>query len=318
MSTIILLMTIVSTTLIYAAPLMFAALGGTFSERGGIVNVGLEGIMVVGAFSGAVFNLSFAKVLGPNALWLAILVGGLAGGGFSLLHAVATINFRSDHIISGTVLNMLAPALCIFLTRVLYNQGQTPSLSVSLGTTTVPGLSQLPVLGPVFFTKTSPSGYFAIGVGILCWLLLYRTRFGLRLRSVGENPEAAATLGINVVALRYSGVILSGLLGGMGGAIMAESITLNFSATTIVGQGFMALAVMIFGKWNPLGAIGASLFFGLAQSLAIVGDYIPVLSHLNQVWFQIAPYLITLVVLVLFFGQSTAPAADGSTYIKSK
>ncbi len=313
------LMTVVSTTLVYAAPLIFTALGGTFSERSGVVNVGLEGIMVVGAFSSSVFTLSFAKTLGSATPWVALLVGAFFGLLFSILHAVATINFRADHIISGTVLNLMAPALCVFLTRILYSgKGQTPVLDQGLGTYTVPGLSKIPVLGSIFFTRTSIIAYVAIVIGIFSWYFLYRTNIGLRLRSVGENPVAADTLGINVYQYRYLGVLMSGFLGGFGGAVMAQSITLNFSVSTISGQGFMALAAMIFGKWNPLGATGAAIFFGLAQSLPIIGAYIPVLAHVNSVWFQIAPYLITVIVLVIFFGKAVAPAADGQNYIKSK
>ena len=319
MSLTMILMTVVSTSLVYAAPLIFTALGGTFSERSGVVNVGLEGIMVVGAFSSAVFALSFAKTLGNLAPWLALLVGAFFGVLFACLHAVATINFRADHIISGTVLNLMAPALCVFLTRIFYNgKGQTPVLGQGLGTYTIPGLSKIPVIGPILFTRTSLIAYVAIVIGIVSWYFLYRTNIGLRLRSVGENPVAADTLGINVYKYRYLGVLLSGFLGGFGGAVMTQSITLNFSVSTISGQGFMALAAMIFGKWNPLGATGAAIFFGLAQSLPIIGAYVPVLAHVNSVWFQVAPYLITVIVLVAFFGKAVAPAADGQNYIKSK
>jgi simple sugar transport system permease protein len=160
--------------------------------------------------------------------------------------------------------------------------------------------------------------YFGIFVAIFSWWVLKYTRFGLRLRSVGEHPEAADSVGISVYKYRYMGVMLSGLLGGIGGAIMAESITLNFSVSTIVGQGFMSLAAMIFGKWNPIGAMGAAIFFGFAQSLAIIGKYIPVIANVPNVWFTLAPYLITIIVLVAFIGKSQAPAADGSTFVKSR
>lgn len=313
------LMTVFSSTLIYAAPLIFTALGGTFSERSGIVNVGLEGMMIVGAFSSTVFTLSFSNALGAATPWLSILVGGFFGFLFSILHSVATVNFRADHIISGTVLNLLAPGLCVFLTRIIYNgKGQTPIIEQGLGTYTFPGLSKIPVLGKILFTRTSLVAYVAILIAIVSWYFLYRTNVGLRLRSVGENPVAADTLGINVYKYRYLGVLISGFLGGMGGAVMAQSITMNFSSNTISGQGFMALAAMIFGKWHPIGAMGAALFFGLAQSLPITGAYIPLLSHVNSVWFQVAPYVITIIVLVIFLGKAVAPAADGTNYVKNK
>lgn len=313
-----LLMTVVSTTLVYATPLIFTALGGTFSERSGIVNVGLEGIMVMGAFASVVFNLRFAQTLGALTPWVGLLVGGLIGALFSLLHAAATINWRADHIISGTVLNMLAPALAIYLTKLLFaGRGQTDIIQQPLKAMTLPGLAALPVLGPIFFRNTSVTAYLAMLVALLAWWVLRNTRFGLRLRSVGEHPEAADSLGVSVYRYRYIGVLLSGVLGGIGGAVMAQSITLNFSGGTIVGQGFMALAAMIFGRWNPLGAMGAALFFGFAQSLAIIGKYIPVIASVPNVWFTLAPYLITIIVLVMFFGKSRAPAADGTTFIKS-
>lgn len=318
MTITMILMTICATTLVYAAPLIFTALGGAFSEHSGVINVGLEGIMIVGAFSSAVFTLQFSTVFGGLTPWIALLVGGLFGALFSLLHALATVTLRANHIISGTVLNLLAPALCVFLTRVLYSgKGQTPVINQSIGNFTFPGLAQIPVIGPILFTKTSLVAYAAVLVGIISWYVLYKTRFGLRLRSVGENPAAADTLGINVSRYRYIGVMLSGLLGGIGGAVMAQSITLNFSAATISGQGFMALAAMIFGKWHPIGATGASIFFGLAQSLPIIGGYIPILAGVNNVWFQIAPYAITIIILVIFLGKAVAPAADGENYIKS-
>ena len=319
MSVITILMTMVSTALIYSAPLIFTALGGTFSERGGIVNVGLEGIMIVGAFSGAVFNLTYGPALGAVTPWIGLLVAGGFGLLFSVLHALATVNFRADHIVSGTVLNMLAPALCVFLTKIFYDgKGQTPVLDQSLSTFTFPILSKIPVVGEIFFTRTSLLAYLGILIGFISWWILTKTKFGLRLRSVGENPQAADTLGINVYLMRYSGVLISGFLGGIGGGIMSQSISLNFSVSTIAGQGFMALAAMIFGKWHPLKVVAAAIFFGISQSLAIIGAYIPIISKIDDVWFQMAPYLITIVVLALFIGKFYAPAADGETYVKSK
>ncbi|WKF85053.1 ABC transporter permease [Lacticaseibacillus pantheris] len=315
----VILLTLVSTTLVYSAPLIFTAIGGAFSEHSGIVNVGLEGIMVMGAFAGSVFNLTFGKELGGLTPWLGLIAGGVVGVLFSLIHAVATINWRTDHIISGTVLNLMAPALGVYLTRLLYEgRGQTAILQHPLSTTTIPLLSKIPVIGPIFFTKTSVVAYLGIIVSIFCAWVLTHTRFGLRLRSVGEHPEAADSVGISVYRYRYMGVMLSGFLGGIGGAVMAESITLNFSVTTIVGQGFMALAAMVFGKWHPVGAMGAAVFFGFAQSLSIVGAYIPVIKSMPDVIFSIAPYLITIIVLVAFVGKSAAPAADGSTFVKAK
>lgn len=314
-----LLALIVSSTLVYSAPLIFTAIGGVFSERSGVVNVGLEGIMVMGAFSSIVFNLLMGPTLDNWTPWLGLLVGGLVGMTFSLIHAVATVNLRADHIISGTVLNLVAPSLGIFLTRVLFDgRGQTDIIRESFGYFNFPGLSQIPVIGQIFFRSTSLPAYIGIIVAFICWFVLAKTRFGLRLRSVGENPQAADTLGVNVYGMKYAGVLLSGFFGGIGGAVLAQSISLNFSVSTIAGQGFMSMAAMIFGQWNPIGAMLAAIFFGFAQSLAVVGSQIPFIDTIPPVYLQIAPYIITIIVLVIFVGQSGGPAANGKTYIKTK
>ncbi|MGT2757385.1 ABC transporter permease [Streptococcus ovuberis] len=318
MNTMSILILLISQMLIYSAPLIFTSLGGVFSERAGIVNVGLEGIMVIGAFAGVVFNIQFAETLGKSTPLIAVLVGGLAGLLFAVIHAVATITLRADHVVSGTVLNLLAPALSVFLIKVFYGKGQTDSISRSFGKFSFPVLKDIPVLGDLFFKNTSLMGYVAILTAFLSWFILYKTKFGLRLRSVGEHPQAADTLGINVYAMRYAGVLMAGFLGGVGGAVSAQSVNINFSATTIVGSGFIALAAVIFGKWNPIGAMLASLFFGLSQSLAVIGNQIPFLSKVPAVYLQIAPYVITVVALALFFGKAVAPKADGVNYIKSK
>lgn len=310
---------VVSSALIYAAPLIFTALGGTFSERSGIVNVGLEGIMVMGAFSSIVFNLSMGDVFGNWTPWVGLLVGGGIGLIFSLIHAVATVNLRANHIVSGTVINMLAPALAIFLTRVLYEgRGQTDFIKFNFGKSNIPLLEHIPILGDIFFKGTSAAAFVAILIAVLAWYILFKSRFGLRLRSVGEHPQAADTLGINVYLMGYAGVMISGFLGGIGGAVAAQSISLNFSVSTIAGQGFIALAAMIFGKWNPLGAMGAAIFFGFAQSLSVIGSYIPIIKDVPPVALQISPYILTIIVLVAFIGKSQGPAANGETYIKSK
>jgi simple sugar transport system permease protein len=309
---------IVSSTLVYSAPLVLTSLGGVYSENSGIVNIGLEGIMTIGAFAAIVFNLTFAPSMGSLTPWVGALIGGIAGLIFSILHAVATINFHADHIISGTVLNIMAPPLGVFLIKALYDKGQTENITANFGYFSFPGLSSIPVIGPIFFKNTSAPAWIAIILAIFMWWLLYKTRFGLRLRSCGENPQAADTMGINVYKMRYIGVLTSGFMGGLGGAIFAEAIAGNFSISTIVGQGFMALAAVIFGKWNPIGAMLSSLFFGFAQSLSIIGNQLPVISNVPAVYMQIAPYVLTIIVLVLFLGKSVAPAADGVNYIKSK
>ncbi|AYG00189.1 ABC transporter permease [Lactococcus allomyrinae] len=308
---------IVANMLIYSTPFIFTSIGGVFSERGGIVNVGLEGIMTMGAFSSVVFNLTTASIFGSLTPWISILFGALIGAVFASLHAVATVNFRADHIVSGTVLNLMAPALGVFLLQVLYNQGQI-NINEQIGYWDFPLLSKIPIIGQIFFSQTSLPGFLAIVVAFIAWYVLFKTRFGLRLRSVGENPQAADTLGINVYAYRWAGVLLSGVLGGIGGAIYAQAISGNFAVSTIVGQGFISLAAMIFGKWNPIGAMLASLLFGLSTSLAVVGGQIPGIKEIPSAFLQMAPYVFTIVVLALFLGKAVAPKADGVNYIKSK
>lgn len=314
-----LLALIVSSTLVYSAPLIFTALGGVFSERSGIVNVGLEGIMVMGAFSGIVTNLYMSQAGYSLSVWVYVVVGGLVGVLFAFIHAVATVHLRANHIISGTVLNLIAIPLAVFLTRVLFDgRGQTPVISKSFGYYSFPVLSKIPIIGPIFFNQTSLPAYVGIWLAFISYYIIYKTKFGLRLRSVGEHPQAADTLGINVYQMRYAGVLLSGFFGGMGGAILAQSITLNFSASTIAGQGFMAMAAMIFGRYNPIGAMGAAIFFGFAQSLAVVGSQIPGVSEIPSVFLQIAPYVITIIALIFLGRNSYGPAANGTTYVKTK
>ena len=308
---------VISSTLVYSAPLIFTALGGTFSERAGVVNVGLEGTMIMGAFAGVVFNLTFAGQFGGLTPWLGLLAGAVIGLIFSLLHAVATVTLRADHIVSGTVMNLMAPALGVYLIKLMYGKGQTSMIAENFGYWNVPVLSKIPVIGTIFFTKTSSTAWVAIIIAFVASWVLFKTRFGLRLRSVGENPQAADTLGLNVYALRYTGVLISGVLGGIGGALFAQSIAGNFSASTIVGQGFMSMAAMIFGRWNPVGDMAAALFFGFSQSMAIVGAQLPVLNQVPSVYLQVAPYVFTVLILVVFFAKSKAPAADGVNYIKS-
>lgn len=318
MDLVAILSLLVSSTIVYSTPLIFTSLGGVYSENSGITNIGLEGIMTMGAFSSIMFNLTFASSLGKITPWIGLIVGGFVGLIFSLLHAVATINFHADHVISGTVLNLMAPPLAVFLVKAIYDKGQTENISQSFGYFNFTGLADIPVIGQIMFQNTFAPAWVAIILAIVLWWILYKTRLGLRLRSCGENPQAADTVGVNVYGMRYVGVLTSGLLGGIGGAVFAEAISGNFSVSTIVGQGFMALAAMIFGKWNPLGAMLASLFFGFAQSISIIGNQLPLFNHIPSVYMQIAPYVITIIILVLFFGKSVAPAADGQNYIKSK
>jgi general nucleoside transport system permease protein len=300
----------------YAAPLILTAIGGVFSERSGVVNIGLEGLMVMGAFIGILFNLTFVNVFGEGTEWVALLAAMIVAALFSLLHAVASVSFRADQVVSGVAINLLAVALCLFLVKMIYDKGQTDFVQERFLRDDIPFLKDIPILGPMFFQNVYWTSVLAIGIAILAWVVLYYTPFGLRLRAVGEHPMAADTMGINVTRMRYIAVMISGGLAGIGGAIYSQSISLDFGHSTINGQGFMALAAMIFGKWHPLGAMGAAVFFGFAQALSIVGGSLPYISDVPSVFLLILPYVLTILALAGFIGKANAPKALGTPYIK--
>lgn len=310
------LQSIIPTMLFYSAPLIFTALGGVFSERSGVINIGLEGLMVMGAFSGVVFNLTFADVFGPWTPWLSIVAAMIISTIFSLIHAVASVSWRADQVVVGVAINLLATGIAVFLTKELYDKGQTASVDQPFYTTNVPFLSDIPFIGPLLFEGIYLTSYLAIIFAVIGWFVLYKTSFGLRLRSVGEHPLAADTNGIHVYKMRYTAVLISGALGGLGGSVYALTIASNFSGSTIAGQGFISLAAVVFGKWHPLGAMGAAIFFGFAQSLSVVGSSIPLLQNVPSVYLLIAPYVLTVLALAGFIGRSEAPKANGVPYIK--
>lgn len=317
MSLMAVLALVVPAAIYAAAPLMLTALGGLFSERSGVINIGLEGLMVVGAFSAIVTTLTLeAAGVGAASTWIGLLAAVVIGALFSLIHGVASIHFRADQVVSGVAINLLAVGLCVFLIKLMYGKGQTDYISNRFYRFDVPVLSDIPVIGPLFFSSTYITSFMAIALAFIVYFVIYFTPFGLRIRSVGEHPQAADTMGINVTRMRYIGVMLSGAFGALGGAALAVTVTGNFSGTTIAGQGFMALAALIFGKWHPLGAMGAALFFGFAQALSITGAQIPMLSSVPSVFLLIAPYVLTILALAGFVGRSEGPKALGSAYLK--
>ena len=309
---------IVPSAIFYAAPLIFVAIGGVFSERSGVVNIGLEGLMVIGAFVGILFNLFFADTFGNATPWLALIAAMVAALLLSLCHAVASISFRADQVVSGVAINLLAIALALYLVQKIFDKGQTDFITERFGRYNVPFLQDIPVLGPMFFKSVYNTSILAIAIAFVAWFVIYKTPFGLRLRSVGEHPMAADTMGIDVSKMRYIAVMISGALAGIGGAIYAQTISGDFGHATINGQGFMALAAMIFGKWHPLGAMGAALFFGFAQSLSIVGSSIPYIQEIPNVFLLILPYVLTILALAGFIGRANAPKANGVPYIKGQ
>ena len=290
-STISLIITIM---LMYSAPLVFTAMGGVLSERSGVVNIGLEGMMTIGAAVGVIVAYNTGNP------WVGFLCAGLAGGIMGLMHAIACVSFRADQTISGIAINLLGPGIALFIVSLAFE-----------GATNTPSIPRkLPkVLGNYDITI-----FIALVIAILVWFVMYQTKWGLRIRAVGEHPAAADTLGVNVYMIRYICVTLSGVLAGLGGASVTLAIISNFTPTAISGQGFIALAAVIFGKWKPHGVYGACILFGLAQALTVVlgGDGFAVPSQI----LAMLPYVLTLVVLVLFVGHSSAPKANGEPYVK--
>ena len=339
---------LIQQTLLYAIPLMIVALAGVFAERSGIINLALEGIMIFGAFVGVLFvNIVQQTDVFMSAYeagnWvplqglelLAMLAAAVMGAIFSLLLSFASINLKADQTIGGTALNLMAPALVLFLVRLIANQN---TLRMSTGdaaswfmikktTLGYDRTADLGFFGNTFIDKTYIATYICIIVFIVLSIILYKTRFGLRLRSCGENPQASDSLGINVYRMRYTGTTISGALAGMGGFVYSLT-TANCTANgDVAGFGFLALAVMIFGNWKPLNIAGGALLFGLFKCIAasytsidINGDGVYLLNELglSPHFYRLLPYLITLLVLAFTSKSSRAPKAEGIPYDKGK
>lgn len=338
---------LIQQTLIYAVPLMIVALAGVFAERSGIINLALEGIMIFGAFIGVLFVnvvqqagwFDAAKAAGnwvalQGFELLAMLAAALLGAVFSLLLSFASINLRADQTIGGTALNLMAPALVLFLIRIIARQntlqmatGDSASwFMIKKSTLGFAKNADLGFFGNTFLHKVYLATYVCILLFIILSVILYKTRFGLRLRACGENPQAADSLGINVYRMRYAGTTISGALAGMGGFVYALTTSNCTSNGDVAGFGFLALAVMIFGNWKPLNIAGASLLFGLFKcvsaaynSLDINGDGVYLLAEIgvSAHLYRMLPYLITLLVLAFTSKKSRAPKAEGVPYDKS-
>ena len=306
-------------TMFFTIPLMVVALGGLFSERSGVINIALEGIMIMGAFAGIFFIHTFNTSISPQLLLiLAILVSGGVGILFSMLHAFASIHMKADQTISGTALNMFAPAFCIFFARMIQGTQQVEFNNV-FRITKVPVLGDIPVLGELIFQNTYITTYLGFAILALSAVVLYKTKFGLRLRSCGELPQAADAAGISVYKMRYAGVAISGFLAGIGGLIFVIPTSTNFNAT-VAGYGFLALAVLIFGQWKPLRIMFAALFFGFMKTLASTYSVIPFLYEMGIPGnvYKMIPYIATLIVLIFVSKSSAAPAAEGEPFDKGK
>lgn len=308
-------------TMFFAIPLLIVALGGMFSERSGIINIALEGIMVMGAFVSILFlNLTgdnpFFMEHGQLHLLLAVLIAMLVGGLFSLFHAFASINMKADQTISGVALNLFAPAFAIFIARIIQGVQQV-QFTNNFRIESVPGLGSIPFIGPLLFQNAYITTYIGFAILIISTVVLYKTRFGLRLRSCGEHPQAADAAGINVYKMQYSGVVISGMLAGLGGLVYVIPTSTNFNAT-VSGYGFLAIAVLIFGQWKPVRIMWAALFFGLTKAIAAAYSGIPFLFELNlpSYLYKMIPYVATLIVLIFTSRKSQAPRAEGIPFDK--
>ena len=296
----------------YTIPMLMTALGGLYSERSGVTNLGLEGLMLVGYFATALTIKLTEQTGALFVLPVGLLLGFLAGAVFSILHAFASINLKADQIISGTAINMLASALTVYLARIIAGSGNV-RIVMGIVRRDIPVLSKIPVLGPLFFTQSYWSTWVALLIWGLSWFLLYKTSFGLRLRACGEHPSAVASAGINVYGMRYFGVMMSGALAGLGGGIILVTYSGEFNGT-VAGLGFLSIAALIFGQWKPLGILGATFFFGIATTIANVSMVIPQFGVIPPVIFKVFPYVVTLLALVAFSKNSAAPKAVGDPF----
>jgi len=295
------------TTMSRTTPIALGAMAGILCERSGVVNIAIEGMMLFAAFAGAVAGSAAGN------LWIGLALGVLAGAGLASLHAWLSITFRVDQIISGTVINIFALGITSFLAGGLLRDYPDLNDSGTFSPFRIPVLSSIPVIGPVLFRQNIFVYLMLVLVAVLTWAL-FRTRWGLRVRAVGEHPRAADTVGIDVYRVRYRSVILGGAMAGLAGSYLTLGSLGSFGENMTAGRGYIALAAMIFGRWNPVGALGAALLFGFAESLqtklAILETPIP------SQFLLMAPYVVTLLVVAGFVGRSRAPAADGQPYVK--
>lgn len=304
---LVMLALILGNTFSNAAPVLLTGLGGMMSEKSGVVNIGLEGMMTIGALVGATVGF---KVGNP---WIAFIAGGLAGAVFGLIHAIISVSFAGDQTISGIAINTLGPGLALFLARLFFDGAtQTPSIPLE---NKIPRLFRSLSSNQIFLNIFGQYAtvYIAIIMVLVLYLFLYKTKWGIRLIAVGEHPKAAETLNIPVKKTRYLAVIFSGFMAGLGGASMSLAVVSSFSPTLIAGQGYIALVTVIFGNWKPQGVLVGSLFFGLAESIAtyLGGSNLGVPIE----FISMIPYIATLLILIIFQRKSKAPKASGKPYL---
>lgn len=308
-------------TLIYAAPLLIVALAGMFAERSGIINLALEGEMIFGAFIGAIFARFFLnnEIMAGNIqlfFVVVLLISGISGGIFSILLSISAVKLKADQTIGGTALNMLAPAIVNAFALSLFN-----SEKVQMPANFSGYVIKNPELGPIaqiFGDKAYISTYIIIGLFVILSIWIYKTRVGLRLRACGEHPQAAASVGINVFKMRYLGTTISGFLAGIGGYAYIATVANGTAESSVGGMGFLALAIMIFGNWKPLGIALGALLFGFLKCIGPVSSSIAFLKNLGlpMYFYNIIPYVVVLVVLALTAKKSGCPKAEGIPYDK--
>ena len=317
------LLQLLDTTLRLATPLLFACLAGLYSERAGIFDIGLEGKMLMAAMASA--SVAFRT----GSVWVGLLAGMMASLLMAGLHGIASITFRGNQLISGVALNFVASGITVLIAQRLFGQGgRTPPLAgdARFSSITLPFAEELqgvPVIGPLYYEVISGHPllvYVALATVPLTWWVLYRTRFGLRLRAVGENPAAVDTAGISVVGLRFAAVAITGILCGLAGAYMATALQAGFGREMTAGRGYIALAALIFAKWRPVAALWACLLFGFFQALALRPDVVEAVVQVKVPvpFLDALPYVLTVLVLAGFVGKAIPPRAGGEPYVKER
>ena len=312
---------LIQETYIPATVLLMVALGGMFAERSGVTNIALEGIMIFGGFIGiGTLALIEGSGIPPQLLLIIVLVvSALFGALYAMLHAYASIQLKANQIISATALNLFAPAFAIYVARLLQGGGSQIQFDTRFRIAEIPLLSQIPIIGDLFFTRVFISFYIVIILFFIARYILNKTQFGLRINAMGENPQAADALGINIYKYSFIAVMISGALAGMGGSIFVISSSTEYAAT-VAGFGFLAIALLIFGNWKPTYVLLGALFFGFLRILGSSYSVIPILRDLDldREFYVMLPYVFTLIILAFFSKNSRAPKALGQVYDQGK